>query len=40
MVAGMKVKDQYGVVSIIISVWDTSVVTTAGRYHITKLFAV
>ncbi len=40
MVAGTKVKDQYGVVSIVISVWDTCVVTTKGRYHISKIFAV
>lgn len=40
MVTGQTVKDQYGKKSIILDVFENVVKTTAGTYHITKLFAV
>lgn len=40
MNAGQKVRDQYGKISTVISVWDNVVITTAGTYHITKIFPV
>lgn len=40
LTADMKIRDQYGKVSIVISVWDNIVITTAGMYHISKVWAV
>lgn len=40
MVTGQTVKDQYGKKSIILDIFENVVLTTAGIYHITKLFAV
>lgn len=37
---GQTVKDQYGKKSIIIDIFDNVVKTTAGTYHISKVFAV
>lgn len=37
---GQTVKDQYGKQSIVIDIFENVVKTTAGTYHITKLFAV
>jgi hypothetical protein len=34
---GQKVKDFYGVISYVIEVRETTVLTTNGIYHITKL---
>lgn len=38
MKAGQKVTDFYGVVSFVIEVRETTVLTTNGIYHITKIF--
>lgn len=35
---GDKVRDQYRVVSKVLGVWDNVVTTTAGVYHITKVW--
>lgn len=40
IVAGMKIKDQYGKISEVIWVYRTRVVTDRGSYHITKVFPV
>lgn len=40
MKSGDTVRDQRGRKSIVISVWDNVVVTTAGTFHISKIWKV
>jgi hypothetical protein len=37
-IKGQKVKDFYGVISYVIEQRETTVLTTNGIYHITKIF--